>query len=98
MSKGSRRRYSEEFKADAVKLIEEQGYSVAEASRRLGVERSILARWRRQGEELAEQGPGVRGDDGRDVELRRLREEVRKLRIEKEILKKAAAFFASESN
>ncbi len=98
MSKGTRRRYSEEFKADAVNLLEAHGYRVAEAARRLGINRSMLNRWRR---ERHEPGPGALGrpsEDERDAELRRLREEVRKLRMEKEILKKAAAFFASESN
>ena len=99
MSEKTRRRYSEEFKVDAVKLVEEQGYSIAEASRRLGIDRSVLARWRRE----ASGNPQRRithggGEDERDAELRRLREEVRKLRIEKDILKKAAAFFAKESN
>ncbi len=98
MSKGTRRRYSDEFKADAVKLMEEQGYSVAEASRRLGIDRSVLARWRREASELPQRSDKPDREDDRDAELRRLREEVRKLRIEKDILKKAAAFFAKESN
>ena len=99
MSERTRRRYSEEFKGDAVKLVEEQGYSTAEASRRLGIDRSVLARWRREASEHPQpRGKHGGGEDERDTELRRLREEVRKLRIEKDILKKAAAFFAKESN
>lgn len=98
MSKDTRRRYSEEFKVDAVHLVEEQGYGVAEAARRLGIDRSILARWRRERREQALGSPIRSSGDERDVELRRLREENRKLRIEREILKKAAAFFANELN
>lgn len=98
MSKRTQRRYSDEFKVDAVKLVEEQGYSVSEASRRLGIDRSVLARWRRQASEFPQRSGKRDCEDERDAELRRLRDEVRKLRIEREILKKAAAFFARESN
>lgn len=98
MSKQTRRRYTAEFKADAVRLLEEEGYGLTEAARRLGIERSCLTRWRRElrGEEPVKPGPA--SADEKDAELRRLREEVRKLRMEREILKKATAFFASESN
>lgn len=98
MSKKSRRVYTDEFKADAVRLLEEEGYALSEASRRLGVDRSCLARWRRERRAEAAPEPRPASADERDAELRRLREEVRKLRMEREILKKAAAFFANESN
>ncbi len=78
MSERTRRRYSEEFKGDAVKLVEEQGYSVAEASRRLGIDRSVLARWRREASEHPKRSIRSGGKDERDTELRRLREEVGK--------------------
>lgn len=98
MSNETRRRYTDEFKADAVRLLEEEGYGLTEAARRLGVDRSCLTRWRRElrGEKPATTLPTR--EEEKDVELRRLREEVRKLRMEREILKKAAAFFANESN
>jgi transposase len=98
MSQETRRRYSDEFKADAVKLLEQEGYGLTEAARRLGVDRSCLTRWRRElrGEKAAEPVPA--SADEKDAELRRLREEVRKLRMERDILKKATAFFANESN
>jgi len=99
MTKRTRRRYSDEFKADAVNLIEQQGYTTVEAARRLGVERSCLNRWRRQRRgEPPRPHPAASEPDERDGELRELREENRKLRTEREILKKAAAFFANESN
>jgi transposase len=98
MSKATRRRYSEEFKADAVRLVEEEGYKVSEVARRLDINRSVLERWRREGRSR----PGDRGlrplEDELNAELKRLREETRKLLIERDILKKAAAFFAKESN
>lgn len=96
MRSGTRRRYSEEFKADAVNLVEEQGYGVSEAARGLGIDRSILARWRRECREQTIGSSSRPNEDERDAELRQLREENRKLRIEREILKKAAAFFANE--
>lgn len=96
MSKKTRRHYTAQFKADAVRLIEEQGYKASEAARRLGVDRSCLDRWCR--ESRADEAQTTQPVDARDEELRALREEVRKLRMEREILKKATAFFASESN
>ena len=97
MSKQTRRRYSEQFKADAVRLVEERGYGVSEASRRLGLDRSVLARWRREAQDGTGERVAATGDE-REAELRALREEVRKLRMERDILKKATAFFAKESN
>jgi transposase len=97
MTKKTRRRFSDEFKADAVSLVIDQGYSVSEAARRLGVERSVLDRWCRKHRQQVSGTPG-RQEDDRDAELKKLREEVRKLQIEKDILKKAAAFFAKESS
>lgn len=97
MTKKTRRRYSDEFKADAVSLVTEQRYSVSEAARRLGVDRSLLDRWCRKHRQQVSSTPGQQEDD-RDAEIKKLREEVRKLQIEKDILKKAAAFFAKESS
>jgi transposase len=97
MTKKTRRRFSDEFKTDAVSLVIDQGYSVSEAARRLGVDRSVLDRWCRQHRQQASDSP-VRQEDDCEAEIRKLREEVRKLQIEKDILKKAAAFFAKESS
>ena len=98
----TRRRYSAEFKASAVALVDTQGYGVSEAARRLGISRSLLDRWRRQqrGAESAGAEPVAAGQGGdeRDAELRRLREENRRLREERTVLKKATAFVANESN
>ena len=97
MTKKTRRRYSDEFKADAVCLVSDQGYTVAEAARRLGVDRSLLDRWCRKQRQQTSGASSQHADD-RDDEIKMLREEVRKLQIEKDILKKAAAFFAKESS
>ena len=93
MSKQARRRYSDEFKEEAVKLITEQGYKVSEAARNLDINVSMLSRWQR---ELGPESDGSINDDEK-AELQRLRKENKTLRMEREILKKAAAFFAKES-
>jgi len=92
MSKKNRRRYSDEFKEEAVKLITEQGYKASEAARNLDINESMLRRWK---QELAPEADGPLDADEK-AELQRLRKENQKLRMEREILKKAAAFFANE--
>jgi len=88
-----RREYTEDFKRDAVALVTEQGYKPSEAARSLGIGDNLIRRWKREFEEVAS---GKRlGEDERE-ELRRLRKENRLLRMEKEILKKASAYFAKE--
>ena len=84
----ARKTYTEQFKHDAVKLMTDQGYSLAKASKALGVSSTTLSSWKRT---LAPQ-------EGSDLEAenRRLRKENRELRAEREILKKAATFFAKE--
>jgi len=90
-----RRKFSREFKISAVSLVQQQGYSVAEAAKSLGIDATSLRGWLKRfpadGAPPANQGESVQ------AELRRLREEVRRLTMEREILKKATAFFAKES-
>jgi transposase len=88
-----RRRHSEEFKREAVKLVTDQGYSLAEASRNLGVHVSLLRKWRQKSE--SETSDQNLSEDER-LELARLRAENKRLRMERDILKKATAFFANE--
>ena len=90
MVRETRRQYTAEFKADAVRLLEEEGYGLSEVSRRLGVDRSCLTRWRREMRGEGQPTVAAASDRDKEAELRRLREEVRKLRMEREILKKAA--------
>jgi len=88
-----RRNYTEDFKREAVALVTEQGYKIAEAARSLDIGANLLGRWRRQ---LEEEARGTRLNADERDELRRLRRENRKLRMEKEILKKASQYFAKE--
>jgi transposase len=88
-----RRNYTEEFKRDAVALVTEQGYKPSEAARSLGIGDNMIRRWRR---EFEEEAAGSRLNSDEREELKRLRKEVRLLRMEKEILKKASAYFAKE--
>jgi transposase len=87
------KQYSKEFKEEAVALVQEQGYSVPEAARTLGIASNMLYRWKERVEAQLE--GKVLSEDERD-ELKQLRKEVKTLRMEKEILKKASAFFAKE--
>ena len=95
----NRVKYTKEFKQDAVSMVSEQGYSANEVARRLGVGQSNVSRWVR--ELRKDQQDGVEGEVSRkelEAEVKRLRKETQRLQMEREILKKAAAFFAKESN
>jgi len=97
MKKRTRRNYTQEFKEEAVKLITSQGYSFAEAGRNLGVNPNVLSRWKKEIEGVAGSGLSPASAVSVQSELKRLRKENKRLRMEREILKKAAAFFAKES-
>ena len=91
------RQYSKQFKIDAVKLVTEQGYKVAEAARNLGIHHTSLRNWKKQLETGGNGSfPGKGHMASEKEELYQLRKEVKKLQMEREILKKAAAFFANE--
>jgi transposase len=91
----ARRSYSREFKVSAVKLVTEQGYSVSEAAKSLGIDRASISYWVKKFS--GESGNGAVVPEGSlKAEVRRLREENKRLRLEREILKKATAFFAKE--
>ena len=93
-----RKHYSKQFKLDAVKLVTEQGFNVSEAARNLGIHHSSLRRWKRQLESDGSQAfPGKGNMSPEKKELDRLRKENKRLRMERDILKKATAFFAKES-
>ncbi len=95
---GTRRQFSREFKLEAVKLVKERGVSVAQAARDLDVHEDVLRKWVREAAlDLQQAFPGQGVMKPEQAELERLRKENAKLRIERDLLKKAAAYFARES-
>ena len=94
----ARRRHSREFKLEAVKLVRERGVTVTQAARDLDVHVNVLRAWvRAQRADPVHAFPGVGQQKPDDAELTRLRREVTRLKMERDILKKAAAYFAKES-
>ena len=91
----TRRTYSEEFKREAVRMLIEQDLSLAEAAKNLDVNPNSLRTWKL---ELESEGEGALLSEDERMELARLRAENRQLRMERDILKKATAFFANEKN
>ena len=85
--------YTEEFKKEAVRLVQEEGMTIAQVKKILGVSYNAIRKWLDES-----QNPRSNTDLSNDEkeELRRLRKEVKELRMEREILKKAATFFAKE--
>ena len=95
----SRRKYTREFKLEAVKQVVEHGRSVSEVAASLGVNRNLLTRWKSQ---LVAEGALAFPGQGRlseiEEENRRLRRELAIARQERDILKKAAAYFANDKS
>ncbi len=89
-----RRDFSEPFKADAVRLVRETGKTVSAVARELDLTESALRQWVRDAEREARRTGTL--SSGERKELEQLRREVRTLRMERDILKKAAAFFARD--
>ena len=95
--KRQRRGFTNELKDDAVKLVLDQGYSCSEVARRLGVGHSNVSRWVRAHRTHLENKTEPGSAQDVEAEVKRLRKENKRLLMEREILKKAAAFFANES-
>ena len=94
-AKLSRRVYSQEFKLNAVRLVIQEGYSLAAAARSLGVHASQIRKWKEKFMPQDKESPSLTEDE--KAELKRLREENRRLKMERDILKKATVFFAKEN-
>ncbi len=95
---GTRRQFSREFKLEAVRLVKDRGVSVAQAARDLDVHENVLRKWMRELATDPQQAfPGKGLMKPEQAELERLKKENAKLRMERDILKKAAAYFAKES-
>lgn len=97
MSKKKRRAFTQEQKAEAVKIVKTSGKSVAQVAQEMGLTVSALRSWVKQDE--INQNPTPRGPLTTDerAELARLRKELKRVEMERDFLKKAAAFFARET-
>jgi transposase len=95
---GTRRAFSREFKLESVKLVRDRGVSIAQAARDLDVHENVLRKWVRELKADPQQAfPGQGQMKPEQAEIAALKKEVAKLKMERDILKKAAAWFAKES-
>lgn len=97
MGNRARRKFTAEYKAEVVRLVLDGGKSIGEVSRELDLTESAVRNWVRQAKIDAGKGPAGALTTAERSELMALRRESKQLRMEREILKKAAAFFAKES-
>ena len=99
MSGKKRKTYTRQLKRDAVKLVIEQGGAVTDVARNLDIGRGTLQRWLREfKDQQADAFPGNGQMAPEQAKIRQLEAEVKRLKMEREILKKAAVFFAKESS
>ena len=94
-----RKQYSKEFKLDAISLILDQGYTIAEAARSLEIRANMLGRWIKE-QQTDDDGQSFRGNGKlkpEQEEIRRLKVENKQLKLKRQILKEAAVFFAKET-
>ena len=94
----ARKQYSKEFKLDAISLVLEQGYSRSEAASSLDIKADLVGRWVR--EHRSDDGQAFRGNGkltDEQQEVRKLKAQVKRLEMEKDILKKATVFFAAQT-
>ncbi len=92
-----RRKFSREYKLEAVRLVRERSVSVAQAARDLDVHENVLRKWVNEyGSDPVQAFPGHGQMRPEQLEIERLRKEVAKLKAERDILKKAAAYFAKD--
>ena len=93
-----RRKFTREFNLEAVKLVRERGVSAKQAARDLGVHENVLRKWVKDfAADPQHAFPGKGQMKPEQLEIERLRREVTRLKAERDILKKAAAYFAKES-
>ena len=93
-----RKQYSQEFKLDAISLVLDQGFTRREAARSLDINAQMLGRWVKESQ--SEDGQAFRGNGKltpEQEENRKLKAQVKRLEMERDILKKATAFFAAET-
>ena len=95
----TRKKYSKEYKLDAISLVLEQGYTRVEAARSLEINATMLGRWVNE-HQRSDDGQAFRGNGKLtpdQTEIKKLKQQVKRLEMEKEILKKATVFFTAET-
>ncbi len=98
MNPNTRKRYNEAFKIEAVKLVTKRQYTMTQAAKSLGISVDSISKWKKRLEDVPSTNlafPGNGNINAADQEKKLLEKEVQKLRIERDILKKALAYFAS---
>lgn len=96
----SRKQYTKEFKLDAISLVLDQGLTIAEAARSLEIRANMLGRWIKENQSADNNSQAFRGNGKltpEQEEIRRLKIENKRLKLERQILKEAAVFFAKET-
>lgn len=96
----SRKQYTKEFKLDAISLVLDQGLTIAEAARSLEIRANMLGRWIKENQSADNNSQAFRGNGKltpEQEEIRRLKIENKQLKLERQILKEAAVFFAKET-
>ena len=94
-----RKKCSKEYKLDAVSLVLEQGYTRVEAAKNLEINTTMLGRWVKEHQQ-SDNGQAFRGNGKltpEQTEIKKLKQQVKRLEMEKDILKKATVFFAAET-
>ena len=97
MAAGTRRRYTEDFKREAVRLVRESAHPMAQVARDLGMPENVLYRWRAQHRQAEVHGTTPAAQRAEAEELTRVKRELARVIQERDFLKRAAAFFARES-
>lgn len=93
-----RRKFSREYKIEAVRMVTECGQTIAETARELGINANMLGRWKQQFSDDGERAfPGKGRMNPLEEEVRRLQRELKRVRQERDFIKKTAAYFARES-
>ena len=94
MTKRNRRIFPDEFKLEAIRLVEETDKTMAQVSRDLGINNNLIGRWKKEFSDRKIEATQI---DDKDAEIRRLKAELRDLKEDHDIVKKAAAYFAKTS-
>ena len=94
-----RRKFTGDYKKKAIRLVTNKGMSFGEGGKKLGIRETMLRAWKSKWDKLGDDAfPGNGKLSVRDAEMAKLIAEIRRLRMERDILKKATAFFANPSN